>query len=234
MAFASSHLDDLIDFIELATAAAMPLFSCADAATGPAADPLTKIPEFRLSGTVGCLDNYRRNGDPLCMASSSRLLSSRKSGFDSPEQEAFLNLWRTYDCLKALEEDLFANYQLSAQQYNALRLLRSVWPASMQTLALGKRLISRSPDTTRMLDRLEQRELVVRERRNANRRVVEIAITKQGLDLLDEMAQDVRAMHRRQLGHLSLVEQQELIALLKRIRGPHEDASCDWLDETTI
>lgn len=167
------------------------------------------------------------------MASSSRILSSRKSGFDSPEQEAFLNLWRTYDCLKALEEELFANHQLSAQQYNALRLLRSVWPASMQTLALGKRLISRSPDTTRMLDRLEQRGLIVRERRNENRRVVEIAITKQGLRLLDEMSEDVRAMHRRQLGHLSLVEQQELIALLKRIRKPHEDASCDWLDETT-
>jgi DNA-binding MarR family transcriptional regulator len=167
------------------------------------------------------------------MASASKILSSRKSRFDSPEQEAFLNLWRTYDCLKALEEDLFANYQLSAQQYNALRLLRSASPASMQTLALGKRLISRSPDTTRMLDRLEQRELIVRERRSENRRVVEIAITKQGLDLLDEMAEDVQAMHKRQLGHLNLAEQQELTALLKRIREPHEDASCDWLDETT-
>ena len=189
------------------------------------------IPEFRLGGPVGCLDNYRRNGDPFGMTSSSRILSSRNSRFDSPEQEAFLNLWRTYDCLKALEEDLFANYQLSAQQYNALRLLRSVYPESMQTLALGKRLISRSPDTTRMLDRLEQRQLIVRERRSENRRVVEIAITKQGLDLLDEMMQDVRAMHKRQLGHLDRTEQRELTALLKRIREPHEDASCDWLDE---
>ena len=84
-----------------------------------------------------------------------------------------------------------------------------------------------------MLDRLEQRGLVVRERRSENRRVVEIAITQQGLDLLDRMAVDVRAMHKRQLGHLSLAEQRELTALLKRIREPHEDASCDWLDEKT-
>lgn len=165
------------------------------------------------------------------MAASSTPPTSRKPRFDSPEQETFLNLWRTYDCLKALEEELFGTFQLSAQQYNALRLLRSVYPSSMQTLALGKRLISRSPDTTRMLDRLEQRHLIVRERRSENRRVVEIAITKQGLDLLDEMMRDVQAMHKRQLGHLNRTEQRNLIALLKRIREPHEDASCDWLDE---
>ena len=165
------------------------------------------------------------------MANSPKPPTSRKPRFDSPEQETFLNLWRTYDCLKALEEELFGTFQLSAQQYNALRLLRSVYPGSMQTLALGKRLISRSPDTTRMLDRLEQRQLILRERRNENRRVVEVAITKQGLDLLDEMMQDVQAMHKRQLGHLNRTEQRELTALLKRIREPHEDASCDWLDE---
>lgn len=82
-----------------------------------------------------------------------------------------------------------------------------------------------------MLDRLEQRELVVRERRSENRRVVEIAITKQGLDLLEEMSTEVQAMHKRQLGHLNIAEQHELTALLKRIREPHEDSSCDWLDE---
>ena len=124
------------------------------------------------------------------MTSSAKPKSGKR--FDSPEQETFLNLWRTYDCLKALEDELFSNYQLSAQQYNALRLLRSVHPASMQTLALGKRLISRGPDTTRMLDRLEQRQLIVRERRSENRRVVEIAITTQGLALLDEMTKTVR------------------------------------------
>ena len=165
------------------------------------------------------------------MAVPSAKTSARKPRFDSPEQEAYLNLWRTYDCLKALEDVLFGRFQLSAQQYNALRLLRSVYPAPMQTLALGKRLISRGPDTTRMLDRLEQRQLIVRERRSENRRVVEIQITEQGLALLDEMASCVQEMHKLQLGHLGPQEQRDLITLLKRIREPHEDASCDWLDE---
>ena len=163
------------------------------------------------------------------MTSSTKLTTGKR--FDSPEQETFLNLWRTYDCLKALEDELFGQHQISAQQYNALRLLRSVHPGSMQTLALGKRLISRGPDTTRMLDRLEQRQLIVRERRSENRRVVEIAVTTQGLALLDEMAEAVQEMHKRQIGHLSRAEQRDLITLLKRIREPHEDASCDWLDE---
>ena len=161
------------------------------------------------------------------MTSSLRAKTTRR--FDSPQQEAFLNLWRTYDCLKALEEQVFGGYQLSAQQYNALRLLRSVFPGSMQTLALGKRLISRGPDTTRMLDRLEQRQLVIRARRSENRRVVEIAITSEGLALLDRMADDVRRMHQQQLGHLSVAELQAFTELLKRVREPHEDSSCDWL-----
>ncbi len=82
-----------------------------------------------------------------------------------------------------------------------------------------------------MLDRLEQRQLIIRERRSENRRVVEVAITQQGLDLLDKMAADVQAMHERQLGHLNRTEQRELTALLKRIREPHEDASCNWLND---
>ncbi|MFM8476458.1 MAG: MarR family winged helix-turn-helix transcriptional regulator [Planctomycetaceae bacterium] len=151
--------------------------------------------------------------------------------FDSAEQEAFLNLWRTYDCLKAVEDELFSQHQLSAQQYNALRLLRSAYPNSLQTLALGRRLISRCPDTTRMLDRLEQRGLVERGRRSENRRVVDVRITQEGLSLLEAMQDDVQQMHQRQLGHLTSTQLQELTRLLKQLRKPHEDSSCDWLDD---
>ena len=150
--------------------------------------------------------------------------------FDSVEQEIFLNLWRTYDCLKAVEERLFAQHQISAQQYNALRLLRSVSPASMPTLALGRRLISRGPDTTRMLDRLERRDLIRRDRKSDNRRVVQVFITSPGLMLLAQLDTAVSDMHQLQLGHLSENQQRQLIRLLKTARKPHEDDSCDWLD----
>ena len=79
----------------------------------------------------------------------------RKTRFDSLQQEAYLSLWRTYDRLKSLEDELFAEFDLSAQQYNSLRLLEAVQPGTMPTSALGNKLISRAPDMTRLLDRLE-------------------------------------------------------------------------------
>src|SRR5437762_14094222 len=77
--------------------------------------------------------------------------------FDSLEQEAFLSLWRTYDRLRALEDELFARFDLTPQQYNALRLLRAEHPEPVPTLALADRLVSRAPDITRLLDKLEHR-----------------------------------------------------------------------------
>jgi DNA-binding MarR family transcriptional regulator len=150
--------------------------------------------------------------------------------FDSPAQEVYLNLWRTYDCLKSLEEKLFDQVELSAQQYNALRLLKSSSPNTLQTSELGKRLISRSPDMTRMLDRLEKRELVERKRNLQNRRVVDVAITHQGLHLLEDLAEKVRQLHQQQLGHLGIEQLAELTKLLIEARKPHDDQSCAWLE----
>lgn len=148
--------------------------------------------------------------------------------FDSPEQEAYLSLWRTYDRLKMLEDELFQRYDLTAQQYNALRLLRAEHPATLPTLALASRLVSRAPDITRLIDRLEQRSLVVRQRLPANRRVVQIGITEAGLTLLGELDQPVRDCHQKQLGHLSGVQIESLVELLRQAREPHEERGSTW------
>ena len=154
--------------------------------------------------------------------------SARRRKFDSLEQEVYLHLWRTFDRLKVIEEQVFDQHELSAQQYNALRLLKAVHPGTMPTLALGGRLVSRAPDMTRLLDRLEERKLVARERRADNRRVVEVGITAAGLTLLDELATEVRACHRRQLGHLDDKELRQLASLLSAARQPHEDPVNPW------
>jgi len=143
--------------------------------------------------------------------------------FDSREQEVFLNLWRTYDRLRALEEELFGRFGLTPQQYNALRLLRGVHPEPLATLALAGRLVSRAPDITRLLDKLERRGWVERERPADNRRVVRVGITPAGLALLKELDAPLRACHARQLGHLSAGELKTLAGLLRRAREPHED-----------
>jgi DNA-binding MarR family transcriptional regulator len=151
----------------------------------------------------------------------------RKGGFDSLEQEVFLNLWRTYDRLRALEEELFGRYDLTPQQYNALRLLRAAHPGSLPTLALASRLVSRAPDITRLVDHLERRGLVRRDRPAEDRRVVQLAITEAGLALLDELAEPLRECHARQLGHLPPAQLRQLADLLRAARQPHEEAG-DW------
>ena len=100
--------------------------------------------------------------------------------FDSPEQEAYLALWRTYDRLRALEDELFAGFDLTAQQYNLLRLLRPRHPNRFPTLALAERLVSRAPDITRMLDKLEKHGLISRVRSISDRRTVLVVIDRAG------------------------------------------------------
>lgn len=148
--------------------------------------------------------------------------------FDSLQQEAFLSLWRTYDRLRALEDELFACHDLTPQQYNALRLLRSQHPEKIHTLDLAARLVSRAPDITRLLDKLEQRGLVDRDRPADNRRVVCIGITDAGIKLLSDLQKPIRGCHARQLGHLSASELKALIALLRAAREPHEPPESKW------
>jgi DNA-binding MarR family transcriptional regulator len=160
--------------------------------------------------------------------SSSADQSARRPRFDSLEQEAFLNLWRTYDVLRTLEDELFTPFELTAQQYNTLRLLRAVRPGTLPTLAIASKLISRAPDITRLLDRLEDRGLVQRERLSDNRRVVRVGITRAGLALLRRLDAMVRACHERQLGHVKRTELKALIELLKTARRPFEPEGGSW------
>lgn len=148
--------------------------------------------------------------------------------FDSVAQEAFLVLWRTYDRLRILEDDLFQRFDITAQQYNVLRLLRGEHPGRLPTLALASRLVSRAPDITRMLDKLAERKFIERERLPENRRVVQVGITHVGLTLLKELDDQVRACHQTQLGHMTEEELHQLISLLNRARHPHEDGQSVW------
>lgn len=156
------------------------------------------------------------------------LHASKARRFDSPQQEAYLALWRTYDRLRALEDELFARFELTAQQYNLLRLLRAAHPQAVPTLRVADRLVSRAPDITRMVDRLEARGLLVRSRAAEDRRSVLVCITGAGLEMLDEIAGPLRECHRRQLGHLSSAELRALTALLRKARLPHEPPGSPW------
>src|SRR5262249_22676110 len=175
-----------------------------------------------------CLDNCCP--DRYCGSMTTTPPREARKGrrFDSLEQEVFLNLWRTYDRLRALEDELFARHDLTPQQYNALRLLRGQHPGKLATLDLAGRLVSRAPDITRLLDKLEQRGLIERDRPAENRRVVRVGITDAGLALLRDLDGPVRDCHARQLGHLPAPQLKTLVELLRSARRPHEDPAGSW------
>ena len=148
--------------------------------------------------------------------------------FDSPLQELYLNLWRTYDRLRELEDQLFDQYELNSLQYNVLRLLKASQPDAVATLAIAERLVSRAPDITRLLDRMVERGLIERIRSEEDRRQVLARITPAGIKLLHTIAGPLQKCHERQLGHLSPAEAESLVALLQAARRPHERPGSAW------
>jgi DNA-binding MarR family transcriptional regulator len=143
----------------------------------------------------------------------------RQGRFHSiPEERVFVSLLRTADALSRAGEVLMKPYGLSATQYNVLRVLRGAGDAGLACSEVGERLISRDPDITRLLDRMESRGLIARARESQDRRVVKTRITEAGLQLLSELDGPVQELHRRQLRHLSARQIQQLSNLLERAR----------------
>ncbi len=127
-----------------------------------------------------------------------------------------------------LEDELFAQFDLTPQQYNVLRLLRAEHPQALPTLTLANRLVSRAPDITRILDKLELRGLIGRDRLPENRRVVLVRLTESGIELLDHLIAPLKDCHLRQLGHLSPEQLVQLRDLLRQARCPLEDDAGHW------
>ena len=153
-----------------------------------------------------------------------RYAIKQRKPFESLEQEVFLEVLRTGNALIQDLVDLLRPYRLTQPQYNVLRILRGAGPAGLPTGEVGERMVvSREPDVTRLLIRMEGHGLVQRERRSDNRRFVTARITREGLRLLKALDEPIRQMHARQLRHMTRRELDLLAGLLERAR--HEDTS---------
>lgn len=139
----------------------------------------------------------------------------QRKPFGSPEQEAMLSIARTAAVLDHGTAEALKPYGLTPTQYNALRILRGSEPEGLCRNEVRDRLVARVPDTTRLLDRLGDMGLVVREREGDDRRFVRSRITRKGLDLLRSLDDVMVALHRRQLGHLG----DRKLGLLVRLLG---------------
>ena len=143
----------------------------------------------------------------------------QKKRFRRVEDEAFVNLLRTVDALMQGVAATLKPSGLSPAQYNVLRILRGAGPDGLACREIGERMITKDPDITRLLDRLEERDLISRSRDRADRRVITTRITDKGMRILKELDKPIEELHVKQLGHLGEQRLRSLVDLLEAARA---------------
>jgi DNA-binding MarR family transcriptional regulator len=139
--------------------------------------------------------------------------------FKSVEEEALLSIARTAALLEHAGAEALKPFKLTITQYNVLRILRGAGDPGLCRNEVGQRLVTKVPDVTRLLDRMEAAGLIVRQRGGEDRRYVATRVTEKGLKLLDKIDRELPAIHGRQLGHVGQKRLRELIALLEEVRA---------------
>lgn len=134
------------------------------------------------------------------------------------EERIFLAVLRLADALGQSAEQLTRSAGLTGTQYNVLRILRGAEPDGLPCSAISERMISRDPDMTRLLDRMEKRGWITRQRQKHDRRVVKTRITDEGLRLLKKLDEPVKDLHKTQFRHLQNAQMKTLEELLEAAR----------------
>ena len=142
----------------------------------------------------------------------------------SAAENAFLSVVRAAGGLLRDVEVLLNRYELTAAQYNVLRILRGTGEDGACGRAIASRLITAEPDITRLLDRMEKRGLISRRRDAKDRRFVTTRITPSGLEILATLDEPVAELHRGKFARLYRAELQQLTAVLEKLQGSVEPA----------
>ncbi len=140
--------------------------------------------------------------------------------FQTPEEEVFVALQRTADQLMRPMESLLKQYGLSPTQYNALRILRGAGETGLACNEIAERMITRDPDITRLMARLQRMGLIKRGRSRVDHRMVITRITARGIELATQLDRPVREMGRRLFRGLGPKKLKTLLGLLQEVRGP--------------
>ena len=133
------------------------------------------------------------------------------------EDHIFVAILRTADALSQEVEQLIKSAGLTMAQYNVLRILRGAEPEGLICRGISERMISRDPDITRLLDRMEGHGWITRHREKEDRRVVKTRITEDGLAALTKLDQPVRDLHKGQFRHMSASQLKALAKLLAEV-----------------
>jgi len=135
-------------------------------------------------------------------------------------QEAQLNIVRTANQLSDAFEQMLKPHGITGTQYNVLRILRGAEPGGLCRNEVSQRLLNRMPDATRLLDRMEEADLVTRERSVEDRRLVTTRITKKGRQLVDSLDDSADQQHEKAMGHMTEQQLRTLVKLLTLARNP--------------
>jgi DNA-binding MarR family transcriptional regulator len=138
--------------------------------------------------------------------------------FDSVETEVYLTLSRLCEELAGPVHKLLKQAGLSQPQYNVLRILRGAGKDGLACREISARMVNRVPDVTRLLDRLEGRRLISRERASQDRRIVCVKITDSGISLISPLDGPLSNVHRESLGRLGKSRLMQLLDLLEEAR----------------
>jgi DNA-binding MarR family transcriptional regulator len=143
----------------------------------------------------------------------------KRDPFAMTEEEVALNLARTNDQVQIRFSRLFCEHELTPSQYNILRILRGEGKP-LPILEIADRMVVIMPGITGLIDRLEAKGMVSRERSVEDRRIVYVTITEKGLSVLANLDGPIRELTLTLIGHLTRDEQGELIRLLEKVRQP--------------
>ena len=133
------------------------------------------------------------------------------------DKEVIVTLLRAADRLQRHFTEVLQPSGLTLQQYNVLRILRGAAPDPLPTLEIGERMIQKTPGVSRLLDRLEARDLVSRERCDEDRRRVLCSLTDRASRILAELDDPIDRADARCVDRLSNAERKQLTELLSRI-----------------
>ena len=128
--------------------------------------------------------------------------SRRRKPLPSPEEAVFLNILRTAEALSWGVAETLKGSDLTPAQYNVLRILRGAGGEGASCGQISERMVTKDSDITRLLERLDTRGLITRERDGQDRRYITVRITAEGLALLDSLDEPIAQCHKRQIGHL--------------------------------
>jgi len=140
--------------------------------------------------------------------------------FSSERLKALVNILFTASWFYSQQNQIFKNYDISWQQFNILRILRGQKKKPTSLKMLSERMIDRNSNTSRLVDKLENKGYVVRSSNEIDGRKIDLFLTKSGLKIADMASIETEALIEKNIDHLTVEEEIHLNTLLDKLRGP--------------